>query len=250
MSARPERIVATGASNLTRGFPVVVASARSAFGPEVEILAAHGLGRSYGLESRVLARTLPSILDCGLWSALDALPRKATRALVTDVGNDILYGASAEQILRWVEAAVERLSRFSDDVVVAGLPVGSIRCLSRRRFLVFRTAFYPRCRLPFAAVADASARVEEGLASLAARHGARFVPLRPEWYGYDPVHFRVGRWRDAWEQILGAPVTRPAVTEALRILALPAERRRVLGVDRRRPQPGLRLPGGGRVWMF
>src|SRR5687768_14330413 len=125
MSTRPERLVALGASNLTRGFPVVVATARSAFGPGVEILAAHGLGRSYGMESRVLARTLPAILDCGLWAALDARPRTPTRALVTDVGNDILYGASADQILRWVATAVERLSQAGAEIVLTGLPMGS-----------------------------------------------------------------------------------------------------------------------------
>ena len=71
------RIVALGASDLTRGLPSLVAAARDRWGRDVEVVAA--LGR-------------PGILQSGLWDALDRLPRTATRAPVTDVGNDILYG--------------------------------------------------------------------------------------------------------------------------------------------------------------
>lgn len=250
MSTRPERIVALGASNLTRGFPVVVATSRSAFGPEVEIFAALGLGRSYGMESRVLARTLPGIVHCGLWSALATRPRLPTRALVTDVGNDILYGAPPEQILGWVETALTRLAAVTDDIVVTGLPLDSIRCLSAAGFLAFRTLFFPRCRLALAPVSASAERVQEGLAESAGRYGARFVPLRPEWYGFDPIHIRLGRWGTAWEEILGAPAARPPVTEALRIHALLPERQRVFGRERVRPQDGRRLARGGRVWMY
>jgi hypothetical protein len=46
------RVVALGASNLTRGFHAVVSVARAAWGPEVEIVAALGHGRSYGSARR------------------------------------------------------------------------------------------------------------------------------------------------------------------------------------------------------
>ena len=88
MATAPRRVVALGASNLTRGFPILVSAARASAGPDVEVFAALGLGRSYGMESRVLARTLPGILDSGLWAALAGLPPLPTRAVVTDVGND------------------------------------------------------------------------------------------------------------------------------------------------------------------
>jgi hypothetical protein len=42
------RVVALGASNLTRGFQTIVSTARLVWGPDVEVLAALGHGRSYG----------------------------------------------------------------------------------------------------------------------------------------------------------------------------------------------------------
>jgi hypothetical protein len=97
------RVVALGASNLTRGFQTVVATARAAWELDVEVVAALGHGRSYGSSSRLVVRTLPGILESGLWRQLEWSPQVPTRALVTDVGNDILYGFSAPQILGWVD---------------------------------------------------------------------------------------------------------------------------------------------------
>src|SRR6185295_15984036 len=139
------RVVALGASNLTRGFETVVSTARVAWGPDVEVVAALGHGRSYGSHSRVLIRTLPGILESGLWSHLETLSKVPTRALVTDVGNDIVYGFSAQQTLTWVAEAVERLQKVTDDIVLTDLPIAGIRHLSKGKFLFFRSTLFPSC---------------------------------------------------------------------------------------------------------
>ena len=167
MTTPPRRLVAVGASNLTRGFPTLAASLCTAAGPDAELFAALGLGRSYGMNSRVLARTLPSILDCGLWRALAAMPPAPTRAVVTDVGNDILYGAPSSLILEWVAEVVDRLRRTTPDVVITGLPLASLRQLSNARFLAFRTVFYPPARVTRMDAIHAAEQIDEGLQALA-----------------------------------------------------------------------------------
>jgi hypothetical protein len=245
-------VVALGASNLTRGFHSVVATARGAWGPDVEVLAALGHGRSYGVPSRVLVRTLPGILDSGLWQELDRRPAAATRAIVTDVGNDILYGFSAEQVLAWVEAAVLRLQRATADIVLTELPMASIRRLSGAQFLVFRSIFVPSCRLSRASVLATAERVDAGIAALATRHGLRLQHLDRNWYGLDPIHIRSSVWPQAWPQILGVPslVARPSRSEWLRLYLQPPEHQWLCGVERRHPQLGRRLTAGGQVWLY
>ena len=251
MNPPPSRIVALGASNLTRGLATLAAAARAGAGPGAEVFAVLGLGRSYGMRSRVLARSLPSILECGLWRALEERPALATRALITDVGNDILYGASAAHILGWVEDAILRLRRFADDVVITGLPVSPLRRLSPRRFLGFRTLFYPPSRIARADALALAEDVDRGLRGLAERHGARFVEMRDRWYGFDPVHIRRSEWSAAWGEILGMPAApAPGWVETARALALPAERRWLFGVERVRPQRGTTLGAGGRLWLY
>jgi hypothetical protein len=248
------RVVALGASNLTRGFQTVVSTARSAWGSDVEFLAAFGHGRSYGAHSRVAFRRLPGILESGLWPELESRPRRATRALVTDVGNDILYGFSVARTLGWVEEAIRRLRRITDDIVLTNLPLASIRHLSSPRFLLFRSVLVPSCRLSLAQVLERAESLNQGLAELAAASGARLVRLDPSWYGFDPIHIRPALWREAWQQVLGAhPVTgsdgRPSL-EGLRLYFMPPERRWLFGVEQFRQQAGVLLPAGGRVWLY
>ena len=124
------RLIALGASNLARGMGSAVAVACETWGPQVEVVGAFGPGRSYGMPSSLVGRTLPGILECGVWSALDGLPPARTRALVTDVGNDILYHVPVPRIVSWVDEAVARLGALTDDGVITGLPLARIRLLS------------------------------------------------------------------------------------------------------------------------
>jgi hypothetical protein len=159
--------VALGASNLTLGFETVLATARSAWGNDVEVMAALGYGRSYGAASTIAMRTLPGILQSGLWSELTRLPERPTRALITDVGNDILYGEAPAQILAWVEEAADRLRPHAEEVALTDLPVENIRRLSPAAFLFFRSLFFPPCRLRRHEVFERVEQVNAGLERLA-----------------------------------------------------------------------------------
>jgi hypothetical protein len=248
-----QRIVALGASNLTRGFHAVVSIAREAWGPDVEIVAALGHGRSYGAHSRFVVRTLPGILASGLWRDLASRPGAPTRALVTDVGNDILYGFTAEQTLAWVAEALDRLRGVTSDVTLTDLPMASIRRLSPAAFLVFRSVLVPSCRLSFTQVLDRSERLNEGLSDLAVTFGARFVRLDAAWYGFDPIHIRPSLWQRAWNEILGQPAPRtPAGSplEAWRLYFMRPERQWLAGMEQNTPQSGTRLRTGGRIRLY
>lgn len=251
MPADVTRVVALGASNLTRGFQTVVATARSAWGPHVEVVAALGHGRSYGSDSLFLARRLPGILQSGLWRQLEAAPRASTRALVTDVGNDILYGFSAQQVLAWVDDALERLQRLTHDIVLTDLPLVSIRGLSRAKFYAFRSVLAPSCRLSFERVLEVAERVNAGLAELADARNVRLFRLRPSWYGFDPIHMRPALWRPAWQEILGAHrAADGSGAEALRLYFMRPERRWLFGVEQFTRQSGTPLARGAHVWLY
>ncbi len=249
------RVVAVGASNLTRGFHAVVATARGLWGPDVEVVAALGHGRLYGGPSLYLGRRLPGILESGLWRALDERPPAPTRALVTDVGNDIMCGCPPSAILEWVDVCVARLQRHTRDVIVTGLPHAALAGLPPARYLLFRSMFFPRCRFTLAETLRRGAEVQDGLRAIASARGASFVAMKPAWYGFDPIHIRPPLWTSAWQDILCGGVTAAGVPrapwgEALRLYALQPERVAYFGRERLSPQRGVALRGGGRVWLF
>jgi hypothetical protein len=247
-----QRVVALGASNLTRGFGTVVSTARAVWGPEIQVVAALGHGRSYGADSFFLARRLSGILDSGLWRHLETAPSLRTRALITDLGNDIAYGVSADQVLAWVDEALDRIARVTRDITMTDLPLASMRRLSRAKFLAFRSVLAPSCALSLAQVIDTAERVNSGLAALACSRGVRFVHLHPDWYGFDPIHIRPSLWQSAWREILGAGASSNgrSAFEQWRLYLMAPERQWIFGVERVTPQLGVRLSSGARVWLY
>jgi hypothetical protein len=150
---------------------------------------------------------------------------------------------------------VARLQRFTRDVVVTGLPLASIRRLSRSRFLLFRSVLVPQCRLSLSQVLETAEAVDQGLARLSSSREARFTHLKPEWYGFDPIHIRPGMWRRAWREILcgehaGDPRDGDSWLEAVRMLSFFPERQRLLGLETITPQAGRVLRAGGSVWLY
>ena len=253
------RVVLLGASNLSQGLATILATTRRVWNRPLDILTADGRGRSYGMPSRLLGRGLSGITECGLWSALDESPRLPTAALVTDVGNDVMYGATADQILEWVRVCLDRLSR-SDDVrlVVTGLPIARVEKLSPEQYLVLRSILFPRNRDDFASVVRRSQVVDAGLRELAARYGAAFVAAPVEWYGADPIHIRRRLRPTVWNQVLSLWNEPSTVGDAVRVSIwnsiraqfwAPAERH-VFSVVRRRRQPAIEYADGTRLSFY
>ncbi len=249
------RVVALGASNLTLGLSSVLTTARSAFCSDVEVLTADGYGRSYGAPTRVAMRTLPGILESGIWRELESRPAVPTRALILDVGNDIAHGFEPRQILAWVQEAATQLLVHTPDVVLTDLPLASIRRLSPGTFLFFRTLFYPSSRVTLGEVLERTDELNDGLTGLARSKKLRLVQLDPGWYGFDPIHLRPAVWARAWKEIL-APDTDPerrgrfSPVELARLQLLPPERRAWFGLEQRTPQSGRKLRRGGRLWIY
>ena len=76
---------------------------------------AAGHGRGYGVNTRLAWRRLPAILTSGLWRALDRERVARPAALVTDVGNELLYGLGVTAVATAVrDAAAATGSVFLD----------------------------------------------------------------------------------------------------------------------------------------
>ncbi len=250
-------VVVLGASNVSRGLARMATVARSRCGT-VDLFVAAGHGRSYGANSRVAMRRLPSILGSGLWRALDREGIGTTRpslALVTDIGNDLLYGFSVEQVAAWVGEGVRRLAERGARIAVTRLPVASVQRVGSVRYRALRTCYVPGCRLSLpdlkAAVIDLDARV----ASIAERHGATVLDQPGAWYGLDAIHVRRRRLDELWHRASDAWAMPSAASanaswrEWVRLGTKSAEVRSVARVMRYTPQP---VVSGGdlRLWLY
>lgn len=198
----PRRLVLLGASNVANGLSLIARTARDLWPGPLEVVAALGHGRSYGRMSWVFWRGLPGILECGLWSALAERQPQPTAALVTDIGNDLLYDVQVEELAAWVEECLVRLGPIAQRVVLTELPLATLDDLSEWWYVTLRTVLFPKCRLDRATILGRARELNARVIELAAKYGAKVARPRREWYDVDPIHPRPWDLPEVWRELL------------------------------------------------
>jgi hypothetical protein len=250
--------VALGASNLKLGISDAIESAQEALGEPLDVMAALGFGRSYGMQSWVLGRSLEGILSCGLWDERAHRTALPTTALLTDIGNDILYDVPVEQIGKWVDTCLQRLTAFADRLIVVTLPVENVRTLKPWRYLLMRTLLFPKCRLDLKTTIDRALRLNDLVLQIAAHHRAEIASPCPSWYGFDPIHVLRRHRKSAWRKNFfleksdedNSCRTRFRFTQRLYLNTRRPLRRTLFGWRQNMPQPAGILSNGTVVSLY
>jgi hypothetical protein len=230
------RVVLLGASNIALAFPQIVRQLSAGLPGPLEIFAAFGHGRSYCKWSRILFRRLPAIDRCGLWPDLEraATERPArTLALLTDVGNDLIYGSPSAVLERHLVQCLSGLAPHRPELIITRLPLASIERLSALRYHSTRAIFFHKTRISWPAMLERARETDRVLSELGNRFSARLIDQPLAWYGFDPIHIRYRRRAEAWRTIFsGWPsyntdglLPRWSARDTLAVrLAAPAER--------------------------
>ena len=251
-TARP-RVVLLGASNLIMALPRVVSAVRHVVAGPFDLLVAAGHGRSYGSRSRVVARGLEGIAECGLWPALEvAEPTSTTMALLTDIGNDVAYGFSPAVIESWVETCLQRLQRARAKTVVTRLPLQTIRHMGPLRFHVVKAVLFPTRPVTRLQVLDRAEELDGRLVRLGERYGCRSLTPSPEWFGFDGIHIGSRALPQAWGEIVATLFGKRA-TAAQGRTDLPSTAPELVtwfGRSMHHPQPASVLADGSTVSLY
>lgn len=204
------RLIVLGASNVAKSLEVLLEVAPQMIPAPLEVYAAIGRGRSYGIPSRFLCRGLPGILDSQLWPALEQVtqakdaPPTETTAVITDIGNDLLYGQTVRDITQWVEQCIFRLRKTEARIALTGIPLSTVRSIDPVKYLAFRTMLFPFSRLQLQTVKERAEELNTHLQALSQAQDIVFVPQNPEWYALDPVHWKQAARPAVWHTILAA----------------------------------------------
>ena len=244
---RLRAVVLLGASNLAMSFPLVKAYLEEGLGEPLHILAALGHGRSYGMWSRVAFRALPGITQCGLWEELKIVCRqeRPPLAMLTDIGNDLLYGVRPEEITAWVESCLKHLADRNADIVLTLLPIASITRISAGRYYLTRSLFFPTSTISWPTMQQRMHTLNDWLRQLGDDYSARIVDPPLRWYGFDPIHIRPRARREAWQHLVSQWRTvdanlrqlRVPWSSALRYWRMQPAERRLFGWRRTAAQP-------------
>ncbi len=240
-----------------RGISTIVEMARLICQQPLEVMATPGHGRSYGLSNRVLGRTLPGIVPCGLWKALSERSSLPSYGLLTDIGNDLLYDVPVNQIAEWIDTSLTRLSPQCEQIVITRLPVINLQRLGNARFICFRTILFPRCRKTLETIVDEAQQLNELVSQLAQRHHATLVEPQATWYGLDPIHIRIKNLSVAWSNVLenwndGKKIENffPSFRRWIYLRTLRPEKRNFFGVSNGQTQPSGQFADGSTISFY
>jgi len=255
-AAERPAVVVLGASNVSRGLARLAATVRARTTGPIDLFVAAGHGRGYGVSTRVWRRRLPSILASGLWRALDRERIRAPRAVITDVGNELLYGLGVSAVAGAVREAARRLAERGAGLAITGLPLAGIAAVGAVRYRLLRTLYVPGCLLDLAAIREATRWLDEELRAIAADTGATFLEQPAEWYGFDALHVRRPQldafWRcicDAWRLSPASAPPRATLADWARLGSRAAEVRTLGRGVRFTRQPVIDREAC-RVWMY
>ncbi len=257
-SAPARRVILLGASNLTKGIGTVLETAGRVWNEPLEVHAALGHGRSYGRNTRIMGVGLPGIAHCGLWQNLTSGRQLPTAALVTDIGNDLLYEEPVDRIVGWLEACLDRLAAADAKITITNLPIANVQKLSPAKFKLMRSVLFPYSRLSLAEAQRRAIELDEHVARIAGERALTIVSHQPHWYSYDPIHIRFTRRGEAWRDILGAWTEAGgslspggnALFRTLHVRTRTPHERRLLFLAQRRAQPAARYLDGTSVSLY
>lgn len=252
------RVVILGASNISLGWSSLLNVLRQQFAAPLEMYTAHGMGRSYcGVRSRFLATQLPGILTSQLWQQLpryrpdDPLPC----VLITDLGNDLVYGRSPLDVARAAEECIQRLRDWHPRcrIVVSRPPVESVKKVGGFRFLMCRLFLFPFCPLTLRQAQAATQELDELVMAMAREQEVDIVKPAPASYGLDPIHVKRRCRQDAFRTMLQPWQTERRPGERLLAGPLPQsprpKQRWVWGRESNSPQPAAQR-GGLSVFAY
>ncbi len=195
------RVIVLGASNVALALPVIIDLIRAGFAGPLQLDIGDCHGRSYGQWTTIPFRSVPGHLDSEIWAA-ENRTSGPVHAIVTDIGNDLVYDNSVDQTAEWVQQCVARLRDQRSEIVMTGLPVPSILTLQPWRYRLFKTLFFPGSHLSLEEIRSRAIQLNDRVASIATTVDATLVEQQLSWFGFDPIHAARHQRETAWRQIL------------------------------------------------
>jgi hypothetical protein len=206
--------VLLGASNMARGYGALTSYMRKQVSP-IRFLNAFGPGRGYAVSGGVLNVTYPPIKDSGVFAAAHIPNSRCVLALVTDIGNDIMYGVAVDAIIAALQAVFERLQMLGARIFVTPIPQHLEADIGEAMFLLLRLLSYPRSRVQRGDVLAAIRTINAFLRESASDRITLITGLGL-YCGVDRIHYDVFTGHEAWRRVaqtmladLGFPCTRP-----------------------------------------
>jgi len=136
-------------------------------------------------------------------------------ALITDIGNDIMYGVPVSEITACLRDLLEKLDALEADVFVHPIPLDFSKDVSKSQFRLLRSIFYPHSQIDYEKAEEAVFTVNDFLRDRA-KGRVHLLPSAKDFMGVDKIHYSIFQSHKAWSLV---------AHEMLRVLNVPSPRK-------------------------
>ena len=235
----PVLLILLGASNLSRVCFAFSRHMKDCLHPrKIEVLIASGPGRAYYASGGLLNVSYPPIQSSEIFEIARVKSKCGYQvvALVTDIGNDIMYDVSTGQLVETLQQVFSRLQSMNAEIFFSTLPVAFENRVHPAWFYILRSVLLPFSRVSYDEAVAGIIEINRFLRESASEH-CHLIQDMDSYLGFDEIHYGWLRAHKAWSHVAGTILGVMGIKDKKRITLFEMlqsyweEFRQVVGVD-------------------
>jgi hypothetical protein len=194
-----------GASNLARSLDGLKLCIKRCLLPRAaSFIHAMGPGRGYVSRGGILNAVYSPILDSGIFEAIRRKRMKSQQvvALITDIGNDIMYDASPEKIIAGLQYMYNLLDAFETNIFITSIPVDLENDIRELYFHILRKVYFPKSPVTYSQASNNIKAINQFILQSSNQRISVIDDMKP-FYGIDKIHYSILKSQMAWSHIAG-----------------------------------------------
>ena len=208
--------VLLGASNLARGYSALTRQISKNISAS-EFLNALGPGRAYCARGGLFNFTYSPIGECRVMESAKVYAERGFRmtVLLTDIGNDIMYGVPESSLIECLDTLIEKSLRLNAEVFVTSIHVDVSKDMGKTSFKLLKSIFYPNSPVTFDQADSAVKKLNHYLAEKSQQNErVHLVSGLGAFCGLDKIHYGLFKSHLAWSRVANAMLLEMGVTPA------------------------------------
>jgi hypothetical protein len=192
-----------GASNLARGYSMFTRHISSCFEKDkTEFLNALGPGRGFCSRGGMFNFTYPPIQDCRILEAAKKKSSNTRVVLITDIGNDLMYGVSADTLIESLDGLIDRALQWDAEIFLTSIHVDLKKDVSQTTFFILKSFFYPGSSITYEETDLFIIKVNGYLKEKSGKNErVHLISGMESFAGADKIHYSLLKTHSAWKKI-------------------------------------------------
>ncbi|MDC1152609.1 hypothetical protein OAT06_01265 [Nitrospinaceae bacterium] len=194
-----------GASNLARGYSMLTHHLSECLEKnKTEFLNALGPGRGFCARGGIFNITYSPIQDCRIIESAEKKSKKAlhTVVLITDIGNDLMYGVSADTLIASLDIMIDEILKWDADIFLTSIHVNLKKDISPTIFLVLRILLYRSSKVNYEEMGLSILQINDYLADKVSKNERMHLITGLEAFaGLDKIHYSLLKTHAAWSAV-------------------------------------------------